>query len=421
MFIYFKKLVAKMHPHRVLGRPEDVEPKNPEQILMETEASHLIAIGSWGFLFELVSHGYEITESQKRTIKERVSHYSTVKHDSKTDQENSKKLEALLLCGYELDTQEVAKLMSNTTFLIYCGKELAGGKTYSNSTTRKDMPYWAEASKQILKAVDRQEVIEELYNNWIKLAKTYQISVFNSGYELIYPWNIMKARWIERMSEEDYKSVMLNLSRVNPENNGNADKKSALKESIETCYREHNSMTPKDLIERAKKLYAAKNPNSLDDKMNGFRQKNLSLNSSSEPTGLDKAISLSKSIRASNEQLSEEIKTNKLGAKADSLVEKIIVVINSMAQKSFNPEDAFTLRNISDKVLPETVHKYLSIDEDYRVEMRNKDGKNAYDLLCEALENIEAKLLEMKSASNENHFNQMGAQVIYTKKLQHGK
>lgn len=51
-------------------------------------------------------------------------------------------------------------------------------------------------------------------------------------------------------------------------------------------------------------------------------------------------------------------------------------------------EQNFTLDNIWNKRVPDIINKYLRVDEEYRISMKNVDNKNAEQLMLESLSNI---------------------------------
>lgn len=393
MLKYFTNLITRMNQSVVwVSKGQAIKEmpilKSPEQYAIELEADNLLFIGSYNLFFELVGHGYQITDGQKKVLNEKVKSYLNSNYILR--EEDTKKLNDLLLCGYELTNDELAMVMFNSYFMIYCKRELIKKEPHIDYQAKDKSKsfYWAEASKQVLAALGKPEMIEFFYQVWMKKLEGYKNGAYFSDTEINYPWDVMKEYWAELITPSEYKKIMTAL-------NHKEDKIGYAKNlivSLETLFKDRVAIEKNDLISRTQKVY------------------------SSQGIGSSNAAKVEERAKVN---LAAKFKTKKLGASADTLVMEIETSLQKININDLNPQDAFTVKNIIDLVLPETIAKYLSIDEAYRVDMRNRDGKNAYDLLLESLGNIKATLTGMVEMKNQSNFEKMDAQVIYTRTLKH--
>lgn len=93
--------------------------------------------------------------------------------------------------------------------------------------------------------------------------------------------------------------------------------------------------------------------------------------------------------------------------KEESLIPEMKSMINKISeevekfkkcnQEEFNEE----IEKIANQILPNIVKKYLSIDEEYRISLRNIEGKLPSELLLESLSNIEIRVKDINHSINE--------------------
>lgn len=80
---------------------------------------------------------------------------------------------------------------------------------------------------------------------------------------------------------------------------------------------------------------------------------------------------------------------NELPIKAKEIIKNInekYALLNS--QTNLSEEDNLEVTNLYENRLPQIVKKFLVIDQEYRTELKNVEGKNAEQLMIESLDNI---------------------------------
>lgn len=86
-------------------------------------------------------------------------------------------------------------------------------------------------------------------------------------------------------------------------------------------------------------------------------------------------------------------------------------------RENLNEEIKFTIENIWGKRVPEVINKYLRVDEEYRLTMKNVNNKNAQQLMIESLENMDEILNNVKYDINTENLRDLSITHRYTKKL----
>lgn len=98
-----------------------------------------------------------------------------------------------------------------------------------------------------------------------------------------------------------------------------------------------------------------------------------------------------KSLLLKEESLTEEMK---------ELINQISIEI-SKYQKQNDQQYLEEVGKIVEEILPNVVKKYLSIDEEYRVSLRNVEGKLPSELLLESLSNLNARVKNINQTINQ--------------------
>lgn len=103
-----------------------------------------------------------------------------------------------------------------------------------------------------------------------------------------------------------------------------------------------------------------------------------------------------------------------LPEEAHTIVEKIEKHYQQLKHASLTVEDNTQLELTIDKRIPQLLHKYFSIHEEYRETMVNRDQKNALQLLVESLDNLESMLSDMMNRYQEQKLHDLTVDHRYT-------
>lgn len=146
---------------------------------------------------------------------------------------------------------------------------------------------------------------------------------------------------------------------------------------------------------------------SLDDLVNTLTE----LTKNSEVNEKDDLLRQIKSYNSRNKSLSEEIKD--LINQEDYSVEKLpieaqqkVVSIKELVEKLNNEK----VTQFFNERLPVILKKYVSIDEEYRINLKNVEGFNAQELMLQSLENIEKIILAKKEDNNIDLITEMSVE-----------
>lgn len=82
-----------------------------------------------------------------------------------------------------------------------------------------------------------------------------------------------------------------------------------------------------------------------------------------------------------------------------------------------NEDVKFNIENIWEKRVPEVINKYLRVDEEYRLSMKNIEDKNAEQLMIASLQNMNDILDKIKVEINTENLRDLSVTHRYTKKL----
>lgn len=85
--------------------------------------------------------------------------------------------------------------------------------------------------------------------------------------------------------------------------------------------------------------------------------------------------------------------------------------------KEMSSEQLFTINNIIEKRVPESLQKYLSMNEEYRETLVNNEDKNALMLMNEVLSNYNQKLMAVIQEINENKLRELSVSQRYSMKM----
>ena len=120
-------------------------------------------------------------------------------------------------------------------------------------------------------------------------------------------------------------------------------------------------------------------------------------------------------------KMAENIQSFKIENTISSDIQKKLDQLNTlyieMNQEELNEEQRFQMKNLFEKKIPETIEKYLSIDPEYRKELKNFKGQNAEEIMLSSLEEIMTKFIEVKKEKNENNLQDLTVKQHYFKEI----
>lgn len=100
---------------------------------------------------------------------------------------------------------------------------------------------------------------------------------------------------------------------------------------------------------------------------------------------------------------------------AQNLLKTINDKYYSATKANALPEDVkHEIANLYENRLPEVLKKFMVIDPEYRIELKNVQGKNAEQLMLESLKNIEEVLDNQIKATNEARLSDLSVTQRYT-------
>ena len=108
---------------------------------------------------------------------------------------------------------------------------------------------------------------------------------------------------------------------------------------------------------------------------------------------------------------------NQLSQKTKDILKDLQNLCENLNLEKLEKEELFQLQNISEKRIPEILQKYLSIDSEYRITLRNSKGQNAEELMNESLDELRDYLKIIHKKMNENKFNELAVAHQYVKSM----
>lgn len=105
-------------------------------------------------------------------------------------------------------------------------------------------------------------------------------------------------------------------------------------------------------------------------------------------------------------------KLDKLYSDKVNMIEEVYSNLQLYAHQ-FSIEQKFELENLVEKRLPEVLHKYFSIDDEYRTILTNHEGKNAGQLLDDSLNSILSNIRQLQENINHDKLHSLNVSANY--------
>lgn len=115
------------------------------------------------------------------------------------------------------------------------------------------------------------------------------------------------------------------------------------------------------------------------------------------------------SIHSSNISVKQELPTQ-----AQNIIKNINEKYDNFNKSNINQETRDELKKLYEIRIPEILKKFLVIDKEYRIELKNVQGKNAQELMLESLKNIEDILDKKLIEINESRLSDLSVTQRYT-------
>lgn len=365
---------------------------NYEKKLIVKRAQLFLDSNNYEAYLRMVNEGYQPTKKQKKLLN---SHINELLFDNFSETNvylNFKKIEKYLEFGLKLTYENIAYLIRNTnTYLQFCFPYFLlyeNAQLYVNvdETTREDFPLLSQETKDIINQDNFSTFLGNLFKE--KLTKPYKC-IDNEYYEefinefftviSVKPELLFKNISFEQFLKINKKLQQKKITRT---------KKRILNEVIDKLYKKDMD----NLLNETKISYTSERV--VDITISNIKNENYNMSDLPE-----NAISIIKSI----EEVYKKVK--QLYAK----------LLNENPYN--NLEDVNQLDILLEKRIPEVLSKYLTIDPSYRTSLMSIQGKNAEQLMIEALENIHKSFITVFENLNQQSVNSLSVTNRYTKEL----
>lgn len=226
---------------------------------------------------------------------------------------------------------------------------------------------------------------QNLFNNWLFLVDNYPIKncYLDLTHIIVQPYYIFKYDFIPQLSLENYNLLIKNFVKLNESNDTIA--KTILNE-LNINLEKHFNESTESLLKITKAIYIDKH---IQDMTISQHLEN------SQFTTIEYLPESAKTILKNIENIYFD-----LSLKKDSIL-----------------HNYYELEILIEKRIPEIVTKFLSIHPDYREDLKNRDNKNAKDLLHESLANIEQRFIEIQLEYNQDSLAFLNVSKNYTQSL----
>ena len=126
-------------------------------------------------------------------------------------------------------------------------------------------------------------------------------------------------------------------------------------------------------------------------------------------------LSTKKALEQITAEISTKFTTEALPKESIIHINKIQEIYINIINNNTNCEYANDSNKLINDKLPKIIHSYLSMNPEYRITMKNNQGKNAQDLLIDSLQFIEKTLQKNLEALQEDKLVDLSAQTRFLK------
>lgn len=406
---------------------------------LQEKFNQFISVNKYDVLIKMLENGYEMNEKQADVIHKYIS--NLVKNDYRLEKiENAYQIESFLKVGVVLN-QSLFQKMVNHWFIYDTHKNNSGYDFLKIENQDLSERYNKKELKEFFtnKNLDntRLEILTSELKNYIldnnipliclndilspveivphiKSIKDELVLNEDSMNQLIKLLSSKNAKEIVSLLHfDDFVTIMTHCKKINKEDIIIKEDK----DNTEDMYDEYEYDDDYDydddyeLKKSARKLY-----NQLF-KFFHYYEDNINeiLNDVKEEYS-GKYIERMTQLAIHNTAIKKNLKD--LPEAANILLNEINIIykhINKSESETKLHNDSNNIMNLFEKRIPEILQKYLSIDESYRLILKNTEGKNAEQLMLESLENIKIGFTNKLQEVNNEKLLDLSITNRYTK------
>lgn len=385
---------------------------------MQEKFNQFISVNKYDIVIKMLENGYEMNEKQADVIHKHISNLAT-KDDGLESFENAYQIESFLKVGVVLN-KSLMKTMVNKWFIFGTNKNHSVYDFLKHENQDISEIYNKKELKEFFKNKNldntRLEILTSELKNYIvdnnipliclndilspveivphvKSIKDDLQLTENDMIKLTVLLSSNNAKEIVNLLHfDDFVQIMTHCKKINKEDILTDEEED---EDEEDMYDYDDDYELKKI---ARKLYKqlAKLFHYYDDNINEMLN-----NVKEEYSG--KYIERMTQLAIHNTANKKNMKD--LPEAANILLKEINITykrINKMESETNIHNEMDNTINLFEKRIPEILQRYLSIDESYRLSLKNTEGKNAEQLMLESLENIQIGFTnKLKELNNE--------------------
>lgn len=415
---------------------------------LEKKFDDFLHINKYGILLKMLENGYEMTPEQNKKINSYIENY-LYNNLNGLKVENLYEIESFLHLGIKI-SDETLKNVCSYLFVD------------NNPKNKINYNFFKNNNKDISEVLNQKELNIFLKNKEPTQAKkldvlTNQIREFinNNDIPLIYINKIFSSVEIKAnqpsihtkfeltYSEMDlFNTVLLGENSKQILNRIHFDDFVQIMTYCKNFHNENESMLNQQMTSEEEHYYLHNNHFDFyfpeeEDYETSYTKKYLKVSSAKLYNTLSNYFdyyekNINEVLETVKQEYSSEyiekmtqlaIQTNAYKKNLKDLPESTIVLLSQINEvyKSINNTtsniDKEKIYNLFEKRLPEILEKYLSIDESYRLTLRNTEGKNAEQLMIESLENIKIAFNNTWEEINTDKLTDLSIKNRYTKKM----
>ena len=428
VFLKFKGVNdKKINQQEVTPKIEkDIQSEQSERLLkineQEKQASKFLDANLPHLYFAMVNNGYEPTEIQNTAINQRFNHLV----HSLEQSNNINSIKKFVVQGYKLTVDNVYQLITSNYFQKnflnkdFFDKNISLESYAIDPTTFKTSIVGYEslltnirdvifsdsfgnyAGQKILNILSKNKASNDDYNEYNGYYEDYNFdikeiehipTILKNMPHLVLP-HMNVDQFINFISQwHNEKPFIVDLI----DNSNGRDK--LLKYYKLTNFVENTEELLNPLLEQ----YFSNDIKNMLDTTKGLYSNNY----------------LEEKAIKTNQTLSQNYKVSNLPKDTQNIIQEIQSVHTHLQidKSNLNEDQVFLIDNLFDKRIPEVLQTYFSINEDYRTNMKNRDGKNAQDLMNDSLLNFKNKLTQTLDDVNQNKLSQLSVSNRYSKKI----
>ena len=335
--------------------PQKIIPTN----FLEKEVTNFIQKALFHFVFKYIEKGYELTEKQELIILQSINHPKMISVSQNTD----------MITHLDVKYQAL--------FLFIDSKE-------------KNLQ---ELLNQQIENQNFQKAVQKYWLSLLDYYKKEKKYLLDTSFSFEHQFSVnINEQWLNIL--EKYPSIIFH----------NQTKE----ETIQIV------STINDLYYYEKNTFCHENLDKFHQIIQEIEKYSLSLLEKNIELDVQKYQGLENKIL---EKIHQQQITLAIPINIQKILDQLNQLYNEFNQQKLNEEQRFQINNLFDKKIPDTIQKYLSIDPEYRKELKNSQGQNAEAIMLSSLEEIITKLMNLKKQNNENKLQDLTVKQHYFKEM----